>query len=83
MAKFKIIQEIDACIGCGACTVIAGGKWEMTDDGKSKLLNAEEKDGKYIKVFDETDLEEYKEAAEACPVNALHIENVETGEKIV
>lgn len=83
MAKFKIIQEIDACIGCGACSVIASGKWEMDDNGKSVLLNAEEKDGKYTKVFDESELEEYQEAAEACPVEALHIKNLDTGEDII
>ena len=83
MAKFKIIQEIDACIGCGACSVIAPDKWEMGDDGKSILLNAKKKDGKYEKVFDESELEEYQEAAESCPVEALHIKNLDTGEDIV
>ena len=83
MAKFRIIQEIDECIGCGACSVIASEKWEMGDDGKSILLNAQKKDGKYIKIFDESELEEYKEAAEACPVEALHIKNLDTGEDII
>lgn len=83
MAKFKIIQEVDACIGCGACTVIASGKFEMNDDGKANIVNGQAKNGNYEKVFDEVDLEEYKEACEACPVESLHIENLETGEKII
>ena len=83
MAKFKIILEIDTCIGCGACSVIAPNKWEMDDEGKSVLLNAEKKDGKYEKVVDESEFGEYQESAEACPVEAIHIKNLDTGENIV
>lgn len=83
MATFKVIEEIDTCIGCGACSVIAPEKWEMDESGKAKLLNSEKKGDNYEKVIDESDMDEYREAVEACPVEALRIENKETGEKIV
>ena len=55
----------------------------MDDEGKSELVGAEKKEGKYIKIIDEPELEEYREAAESCPVEAVHIINKETGEKII
>jgi ferredoxin len=82
MVTYKIIQDIDTCIGCGACAVITTDKWEMTDEGKAKLLNSEKIKETYEKTFDDSDLEEYREAVDSCPVEALKIVDKETGEKI-
>ncbi|MEA3378863.1 MAG: ferredoxin [Nanoarchaeota archaeon] len=77
MVKYKIEQEIDKCIGCMACQSVAEDVWEQVEiEGafKAKPKKTE---------FDEADLEKIKESAEICPVDCIHIINVETGEKIL
>jgi ferredoxin len=58
---FKIKQNIDACIGCGACVAICPENWEF-DNGKAKPKK--------------TELSEIgcnKSAADACPVKCIEI----------
>ncbi|HDD45926.1 MAG TPA: ferredoxin [Candidatus Aenigmarchaeota archaeon] len=60
---WKIEQDRDACIGCGACASICPDNWKMESDGKSKPIK--------------TEIEELgcnKEAADACPVQCIKIE---------
>ena len=62
MAKIKITQDYDACIGCGACAAICPDNWEM-------------KDGKAVPR--ETELEECgcnQQAADSCPVGCIKVE---------
>ncbi len=73
MAKYRIIFDRDACIGAYACVAVAPDTWKEGDDGKAVLV----KD-----VFDEEELEKQLDAARACPVNAIKIINLETGEEI-
>ncbi len=61
---FKIIQDREKCIGCGACVSVCDN-WKMDDDGKAKPKK--------------TEVEEVgcnKEAAEICPVQCIKIEEV-------
>lgn len=63
-SKYKIIQNRNKCIGCGACTAICPGNWFMDDDGKATPKK--------------TAIEAEKEscnklAAEACPVQIIKI----------
>ena len=64
MAKFKIVHDRDACIGCGACT--ACDNWEMADDGKSRPKKTE---------LDELGCNQ--DAADGCPVQCIKIEKTE------
>jgi len=69
----KIIHERQKCIGCGSCTALCPKYWEMAEDGKVHLLNSKTnpKTGN-----DEREVEKIecnKEAAEACPVEIIHI----------
>jgi ferredoxin len=73
MAKYVIQFDRDGCIGAGSC-VATSGNWQMGDDNKANVLKKE---------FDEKDLAENKEAAEACPVGAITIINTETGDRVV
>ncbi len=57
----KVKVDQDKCIGCGACVAICPQVFEMRN-GKS-----------YVKVSN-TDLECAKEAASACPVQAISVE---------
>ena len=50
----------DSCIGCGACTGIAPEVFEMNDEGFASVCG--------------DDVATAKEAAEACPVEAISVE---------
>ena len=69
----KIIHDRDACIGCGTCAAVCSKYWKMDSDGKSKLIG-----GKKVGKNEELDakaIECNQDAAEACPVNCIHIED--------
>jgi len=56
----KIEFEKEKCIGCGACAAVCSDNWEI-DDGKA-----------HPKSLD-SDAECNKEAANACPVQCIHV----------
>lgn len=63
MAKFKISQEHEKCLGCGACT--SCDNWVIGEDSKAAPVA--------------TEVEEIgcnQAAADACPVSCIHIEEV-------
>ena len=60
MSSVKVLE--DKCIGCGACVAMAPNNFDFNDEGLSKVVNEE--------VTEET-----INAAEACPVFAIEIEN--------
>lgn len=74
MAKYRIEFERDKCIGATSCNDKCPGNWEMKEDGKSDCS---------IKDLDDSQLECNLDAAKACPVNAIHIINTETKEKLI
>jgi ferredoxin len=83
MSKFKLIHDRPVCIGCGACAVIAPDFWEMNDDGKSDIINGKHEGEIQLLDIDQKDFDINLEGAESCPVECIHIENKETGEKII
>lgn len=62
MAKYKIEQEVEKCIGCGTCVSMCPDNWEMRSDNKAYPKNEE---------FDEMGCNQ--EAAESCPVQIIKI----------
>ena len=79
--KYKIVHDRDACIGCGACASVCPARWEMAEDGKSRLKDAKKlEDGTEVLGSNENPLDvEFNcnnEAAESCPVNCIHIYKV-------
>lgn len=84
MVKFKIIHDRANCIGCGACAAICEEFWEMDNDGKSNIIKGKKLDnGTEELLIEEKDFEANKEAAESCPVNVIHLKNLETEEDII
>jgi ferredoxin len=68
----KVIHQREKCIGCGSCAALCPKYWEMSDDGKSKLLNSRAgANGDY--ELEVGDLECNRNAAEACPVECIQI----------
>ena len=61
--SMKIFIDKEACIGCGLCAGICPSVFSMNNTGKSEV-------NKGVK---DSDIENAKEAAEACPVNAIKI----------
>ncbi len=67
MAKIKV-KINDKCIGCGTCAALVDEVFEMTDDGVAKV-----KDG-FVEITDEELIKRVKEARDACPVQAIEVE---------
>lgn len=62
MPKYKIVQELEKCIGCGTCVAICPVNWQIGADNKAHPIK--------------TELSEVgcnKEAAESCPVQCIKI----------
>jgi len=87
MGKFKVELDKNACQEFGACVELCPQFFQFSDvNGKSSIKGAKKvmKEDEVVTEKLELDkLECVREAAEACPYNAIHIVNVETGEKLV
>ncbi len=84
MAKYKIEHDRPNCIGCSACAGVEPNFWEMDEDGKSNLKGSNKRqDGWEERDIEEVDFPKNKEAADACPVNVIHIKDIEKDEKII
>ena len=81
MAKFRVVIDHAVCQGFGACVELCS-KFKLSDeDGKSHVEGAKKvSDGEAVEL---DELECHKQAAEACPFNAIHIINLETDEKLI
>lgn len=58
----------DVCIGCGACVSIAPDTFEFDDKGLSKVIEGA------------ANTEAATEAAGACPVGAIEVEETQANE---
>ena len=65
MAKYKIIQDKENCIGCGACIAVCPENWEM----KGNKANP--------KKVEVADIGCNQDAVDACPVSCIRIEKTE------
>ncbi len=67
MAKYKIVIDMEKCIGCGACAAQCPENFEMMsgDEYKAKVKKAEV-----------SDLGCSQEAAAVCPVQAISIKKL-------
>jgi ferredoxin len=81
LAKFRVEIDHNVCQGFGACVELCS-KFELSDeDGKSHVEGA--KKGSNGEAVELEELECHKQAAEACPFNAIHIIKLETNEKLI
>ena len=87
MAKFRVKLDKNACQGFGACVELCPQFFQLSDvDGKSSVEGAKKvtkEDKVVVEELELDNLECINEAAEACPFNAIHIVNVETGENLI
>jgi len=67
----KIQLEREKCIGCGSCQAVCPKYFELSDDGKSHIKDAVKQD---IEELEVEKIECAVPAADACPVQCIHIE---------
>ncbi len=68
----KVVHKREECIGCGACTAICPDHWEMGDDGKAQLKDANKNGEQFEKEVSEAECN--KDAADSCPVPCIFVE---------
>lgn len=61
----KIKVNRDACIGCGACQVIAPNLFELDEEGISKVL---------VEEVEDIEQDNARDASESCPTSAIEVE---------
>ncbi len=66
----KRIKVNENCIGCGACTAIAGDVFKFNDEGYATTSD----DNNVIDNMDENLKNDCIDALEGCPVNAIYEE---------
>lgn len=71
----KVIQNHEGCIGCGTCVALCPKFWEWNEDGKATLKGGK-KNKKGELELEVKEAECSKDAAEACPVQVIRIEEV-------
>jgi len=85
MPKFTIKFDREGCIGAGSCEAACPKFWKLQEDGKADLniSKRNEDNTEQTRDIEESDLSCNLEAAQACPVNVIHIFNKETNEKLI
>jgi ferredoxin len=81
MARFRVVINHNVCQGFGACVEVCS-KFKLDDEDKKSHVEGAKKvsNGESIEL---NELNCHKQAAEACPFNAIHITNLETDEKLI
>jgi ferredoxin len=69
----KIIFERSKCIGCGTCSVICPGFWELGDDGRAILKGGVETEENFEREVNDVECNE--EASQSCPMQCIHIKD--------
>lgn len=85
--KYRVVYDRKNCIGVLTCAAFYPERWKINEgDNKADLHESQEDQqnpGTFILEFTEEELERLKSSAEVCPVNVIHIEDVETGRRVV
>jgi ferredoxin len=69
--KYKVWVDRNLCIGAATCVAVSPKSFQMDNEAKAVI----------VKTIDEEELENIIEAAKACPVAAIFIED-EKGNRI-
>jgi len=82
---YKIKHDRSVCIGCGACFNVAGNFWEMSDvDGLASMVCGKKRsDDCHETEIREEEFQINMEAAQCCPVNAIHLIEISSGEQLI
>ncbi|MBI4151247.1 ferredoxin [Candidatus Woesearchaeota archaeon] len=84
MKQYRVIYDRKGCIGAAACVAGHDARWVLVDDGKADLKGAQlNKEGLFELIIDENELPKMMDAAQLCPVLVIHIDEVETGKRLI
>ena len=87
MKRYRIEYDRESCIGALSCIQEDPENWKLDEEDMRADLKDSKKDsnkqGYFIKEITEKELPIYLKAAQACPVNVIHIIDIETGEEII
>jgi ferredoxin len=83
--RYRIVYDREGCIGAAACVAAYPERWSLVDDGKADLKDAKKNDDNTEQTleFTEEEFQKMMDAAQACPVNVIHIIDEETGQRVI
>ncbi len=70
----KLSIDVEKCVSCGACAANCPDHFEIRDDGKAHLKEAEVIDGLEVKEVDENEAG-ISDAVNGCPVQAIELKD--------
>ena len=72
----RIFHYREKCIGCYYCVEVAPQRWQMDEeDGKSSLKEGIKRKNYYeVVIWDDSEYESVKEAADLCPTGVIRVE---------
>lgn len=75
MSKIKVIHYPENCIGCNSCCILAPQNWRINDEtGLAELIGGVKKGDTVVLEITEHDKQDNINAAEACPVRIIKVE---------
>jgi ferredoxin len=83
--RYKIVYDREGCIGAAACVAAYPERWTLADDGKADLKDALPNDDNTEQTLEisEEEFQKMMDSAQACPVNVIHIIDLETGQRVI
>ncbi len=83
--RYKIVYDREGCIGAAACVAAYPERWSLADDGKADVKDGTQNDDNTEQELEvsEEEFQKMMDAAQACPVNVIHIIDLETGQRII
>lgn len=85
--RYKIVYDREGCIGAAACVAAYPERWQLADDGKADVQGEgmTKNDDNTVQEleFTEDEFQKMMDSAQACPVNVIHIVDLETGERLI
>lgn len=73
---YEISVDLDACDGVFAC-LVRDGRFAEAEDGLVTLPGGDRDGGELVATFDDERRGEAEQAAAACPLDAISVEEVE------
>ena len=83
--RYKIVYDREGCIGAAACVAAYPDRWSLADDGKADVKDGTQIDDNTVQEleFTEEEFQKMMDSAQSCPVNVIHIVDLESGERLI
>ena len=85
--RYRIVYDREGCIGAAACVAAYPERWNLADDGKADIqgdgVTKNDDNTEQIVEISEEEFQKMMDSAQACPVNVIHIIDLETGQRVI